>query len=186
MFHHSTAPRSLCRTIFNMLPKFNNCGRYKVLIFGRYMAQEFLLKSFCSRFLFFNFSCVLTARSHGAQPGELAEPMRQNGRNKETQDPIPARAWLPFHAASAQTWRQQGWLHTFARWWTRIGAYMPPSRNEPWFKRSHHGRHCTTASATAGTHHRQHRKFTNYVWASHIQVCRTQGCQKHGCTNWRK
>ena len=25
---------------------------------------------------------------------------------------------------------------------------------------SHHGRHCTTASATAGTHHRQHRKFT--------------------------
>ena len=55
MFHHSTAPRSLCRTIFNMLPKFNNCGRYKVLIFGRYMAQEFLLKSFCSRFLFFNF-----------------------------------------------------------------------------------------------------------------------------------
>ena len=29
---------------------------------------------------------------------------------------------------------------------------MPPSRNEPWFKRSRHGRHCTIASATAGTY----------------------------------
>ena len=67
-----------------------------------------------SRFLFFNFSRVLSARSHGAQPGELAEPMGKNGRNKETEDPIPARAGLPFHAASAQTWRQQGWLYTFA------------------------------------------------------------------------
>ena len=44
------------------------------------------------------------------------------------------------------------------------------------FKRSRHGRHCTIASATAGTYHRQHRKFTNYVRACHIQVWRTQGC----------
>ena len=54
--------------------------------------KGFLLKGFCSRFLFFNFSRVLTPRSHGAQPGKLAEPMGKNGRNKETEDPIPARA----------------------------------------------------------------------------------------------
>ena len=46
---------------------------------------------FARGFLFFNFSRVVTARSHGAQPSELAEPMGKNGRNKETEDPIPAR-----------------------------------------------------------------------------------------------
>ena len=125
------------------------------------------LKS-CSSFLFFNFSRVLTARAHGAQPGELAEPMGKHGRNKETEDPNTSKSLTPLSRRFCTNPAATRMATHLCKMMNKNGANLPDNR---WLKRA--------LAWTAGRRRRIGRP-TN-TWDAQIQMY----CRWRNLGEWR-